>query len=44
MLGLAIALADDVVTPEERETATQLANALGLAGIDLDALLAEIRG
>lgn len=44
MLGLAIALADDVVTPEERELATKLAAALGLAGIDLDAMLAEIRG
>lgn len=44
MLGLAIALADDVVSPEEREVATQLANATGLGGIDLDALLAEIRG
>ena len=44
MLGLAIALADDVVTPEEREVATQLANAIGLAGIDLDTMLAEIRG
>jgi len=44
MLGLAVALADDVVSAEEREIATQLANALGLAGIDLDAMLAEIRG
>jgi tellurite resistance protein len=44
MLGLAVALADDVVSPEERELATQLANALGLTGIDLDPMLAEIRG
>lgn len=44
MLGLAVALADDVVSAEERELATQLANALGLTGIDLDPMLAEIRG
>jgi tellurite resistance protein len=44
MLGLAVALADDVVTPEERELAAKLAAAVGLAGIDLDAMLAEIRG
>jgi len=44
MLGLAIALADDVVTAEERQTATQLASGLGLAALDLDAMLIEIRG
>ncbi len=44
MLGLAVALADDVVSPEERDIATQIANALGLSGIDLDPMLAEIRG
>ena len=44
MLALAIALADDTVTAEEREVATQLATGLGLAGVDLDAMLAELHG
>lgn len=44
MLGLAVALADDVVSPEERELATQIAHAVGLSGIDLEPMLAEIRG
>ena len=44
MLGLAIALADDDVSKEEREVATQLAAGLGLRDADLDTMLAEIRG
>jgi tellurite resistance protein len=44
MLALAIALADDDVSTEEREVATQLADGIGLAGVDIDALIAEIRG
>jgi tellurite resistance protein len=44
MLALAIALADDDVSESERELAVQLAGALGLASIDLDAKIAEIRG
>jgi len=43
MVGLAVALADDVVTAEERETAQKIATALGVK-VDLDAMLAEIRG
>ncbi len=43
MVGMAVALADDVVTPEERETAQKIATALGVK-VDLDAMLAEIRG
>ncbi len=39
MLGLAIALADDDFSNEEREITSQLATAL-----DLDTLVAEIRG
>jgi tellurite resistance protein len=44
MLGLAIALADDDVSAEEREVATQLSAALGLGLLSLDSLIAEIRG
>ncbi|CAN5918150.1 hypothetical protein BH11MYX3_BH11MYX3_09540 [soil metagenome] len=44
MLSLAVALADNDVSMQEREIATQLATGLGLDSIDLDALLAEIRG
>jgi tellurite resistance protein len=44
MLGIAIALADDDVSREEREVATQLSAALGLGLLNLDALIAEIRG
>ena len=44
MLGLAIALADNDFSAEEREVAGQLATGIGLAGVDLDALLGEIRG
>ncbi len=43
MLGLAIALADDDFSNDEREIAGQLATALGLT-LDLDKLVAEIRG
>jgi tellurite resistance protein len=43
MLGVAIALADDDFSTQEREIASQLATAMGL-GIDLDALVTEIRG
>ncbi len=43
MLGLAIGLADDNFSPEEREIATQLASALHV-DIDLEKLLTEIRG
>ncbi len=44
MLALAIALADDDVSTQERELATQLATALGLAEVNLDGLITEIRG
>jgi tellurite resistance protein len=44
MLGIAIALADDDVSQEEREVATQLSAALGLGLLTLDTLIAEIRG
>lgn len=44
MLGLAIALADDEVSNEEREVANQLATGLGVRDADLDAMLTEIRG
>ena len=43
MLGIAIALADDDFSTQEREVATQLATALGLSP-DLDAVVSEIRG
>lgn len=43
-LGMAIALADNDVSAEEREIARQLADGTGLAGIDLDATIAELRG
>jgi tellurite resistance protein len=43
MLGVAIALADDNVSDEERDIANQLAKATGLS-IALDALITEIRG
>ena len=43
-LGLAIALADDEVTSEEREVASQLASGLGLGALDLDSVLIELRG
>jgi tellurite resistance protein len=43
MLGIAIALADDNVSDEERDIAYQIAKATGLS-IALDALITEIRG
>ena len=44
MLGIAIALADDNVSDEEREVANQLSAATGLGKLALDTLIAEIRG
>ena len=44
MLAMAIALADDDVSTEEREVATQLADGIGLGPVDLDSLVTEIRG
>lgn len=44
MLGLAIALADDDVSDDEREVAKQLSAALGLGLLGLDAMIEEIRG
>lgn len=44
MLSLAIALADDDFAPEEREVATQICMSLGLGKVDLDGLVAQIRG
>jgi tellurite resistance protein len=44
MLAMAVALADDNVSTEEREVAIQLAAGIGLAGIDLAAIVTEIRG
>jgi len=44
MLGLAIGLADNDFSAEEREVATLLASALSIAPTDLDQRVAEIRG
>ncbi|MFN0251540.1 MAG: tellurite resistance TerB family protein [Kofleriaceae bacterium] len=44
MLALAIALADDEVSMEEGEVAKELADGIGLGAVDLDSLVAEIRG
>lgn len=44
MLGVAIALADDDVSPEEREVIGQLATGIGIGTADIDTLIAEIRG
>jgi tellurite resistance protein len=44
MLGVAIALADDDFSTEEREIAAQISMAIGLGKVDLDSLVAEIRG
>jgi tellurite resistance protein len=44
MLGIAIALADDDVSKEEREVATQLSAALGLGLLSIDKLIEEVRG
>jgi len=43
MLGVAIALADDDFSAQEREVTAQIATALGLE-VDLDSLVKEIRG
>ena len=44
MLGLAIGLADNEFSTEEREVATQLATALSVPAAELDAWVAVIRG
>lgn len=44
MLGLAIGLADDDFSADEREVAGQLATALGLSVSELDQRVSEIRG
>jgi tellurite resistance protein len=44
MLGLAIALADDEFSSDERDVAGKIANAVGLGGVDLDAMVTEISG
>lgn len=44
MVGLAIGLADDDFSSEEREVAAQLATALGVPAGELDARVTEIRG
>jgi tellurite resistance protein len=44
MLGLAVALADDEFSAEEREVATKIVGAVGLSGVDLDAIVTEMRG
>jgi tellurite resistance protein len=43
-LGIAIALADDDVSAQEREIAAQLAKALKLEALSLDAVIAEQQG
>jgi len=43
MLGIAIALADDNVSPDEREVLGEVASVLELE-VDLDKLIAEVRG
>ncbi|HEX5057951.1 MAG TPA: tellurite resistance TerB family protein [Kofleriaceae bacterium] len=44
MLGLAIGLADNDFSAEEREVANQLATAIGVGADDIDQRVAEIRG
>ena len=44
MLGIAIALADDDVSKEEREVATQLSAALGLGLLSIDKMIEDVRG
>lgn len=44
MLGLAIAIADDVFSDDEREIAGQIAAAVGAGDLDLDTLASELRG
>lgn len=43
MLALAVALADDNVSTEEREIAGQLAAVTGLGATDIDAMVIELR-
>ncbi len=44
MLAMAVALADDDFSAQEREIATELATAIGLPGLDLDSMMIEQRG
>jgi tellurite resistance protein len=44
MLGVAIALSDDDFSADERELAGKVCAAVGLAGLDLEAMVTEIRG
>jgi tellurite resistance protein len=44
MLAVAIALADDDVSAQEREVIGQLAAGIGIADTNIDALITEIRG
>lgn len=44
MLGVAIGLADDDFSAEERDLATKICAAVGLGSLDLDAMVTEIRG
>ena len=44
MLAIAVALADDDVSAQEREVIGQLASGLGIGNANIDALIAEIRG
>jgi tellurite resistance protein len=44
MLGIAVALADDEVSTQEREVIGQLAAGIGVGSANIDALIAEIRG
>ncbi len=44
MLGVAIAMADDDFSAEEREITMQISMSIGLGKVDLDTLVAEIRG
>ncbi len=43
VVAMAIALADDEVSGEEREVATKLAAGLGIADVDLDRVIAELQ-
>jgi tellurite resistance protein len=44
MLGLAIALADEEFTAQEREIVGKIVTALGLTGVDIDKTVEELRG
>jgi tellurite resistance protein len=44
MLGLAIALADEEFTAQEREIVGKIVTALKLTGVDIDATVNELRG